>query len=131
LGGEIAGLFYSLQLKDPVPRSACIDLAHEVITQLPLRVVSEVYPYPQKQGACIVELRSTTLTGELGVTIDSSPTERKMDLQFREMPRGHFNAVTPIGPAAQMASDVVALTRKHYPEAVITMYKPHYGLLGP
>jgi hypothetical protein len=130
MGGEIAGLFYSVQLKEPVAPSACIELARQIAADLPLRVVGETYP-PHPKGQCMVDLRSVNLVDELVVNILSSPTENRLVLQLRELPHGHFNAITPTGVPAELTSQIVALTQKRFPDAVITTSHPHYGLLGP
>jgi hypothetical protein len=128
MGGEIAGLFYSVRLKEPVPPSACIELAQQIAAALPLRVEGETYPSHPK-GQCIVDMRSVNLADELGVTILLSPTDYRISLQFRELRHGHMNADTPTGIQAELASQTVALTQKRFPDAVIT--HPHYSLLGP
>ena len=128
---EIPALFYSAQLRDPVPRSACIELARELAAALPLRITSEGYGYPQKEGACIVSLSSIDLADELSMAIVSSPTERKINLQFNQHLRGHFERVPPTGAGAELASRVVELTHKEFPEAVITRIRPRSGPFGP
>ena len=130
MGGEMAGSFYSVQLKAPVPSSACIELARQIAAVLPLRVEDETYP-PQPKGQCMVYLRSVNLADQLAVTIVSSPTDRRMLLQFRELRHGHMNAFTPTGMGAELTSQTVALTQKRFPDASITATHPHYGLLGP
>ena len=131
MSGEIAGLFYSVQLKEPVPRSACIELARQIVAaDLPLRVEDETYPlHPKDQ--CMVDLRSVNLADELHVVVGSSPTEDRIFLHFQELRHGHMNAITPTAEDAELASKIVALTQKRFPDAVITQSHPHYGLLGP
>ena len=130
MGGEMAGSFYSVQLKEPIPSSACIELARQIAAVLPLRVEDETYPSHPK-GQCLVDLRSVNLANELGVTILSSPTDRRILLQFRELRRGHMDAFTPTGMGAELTSQTVALTQKRFPDVSITATHPHYGLLGP
>lgn len=121
LGGEVPGLFYYVQLSEPQESAVCMDLAKQLTASLPLSIVDQVFPRRPK-GQCIVDLDDQP--SPMLITLLWDPTSQRFSIRVA----GSGNVGVS---ASELARQIIAITQKKYPEAVITRYKPTYTLLGP
>lgn len=123
-GGDIADLFYRVQLLGPQPTSVCMDLASELTSKMPLHVIyNEVGP----REKCMVQLGDQEHAGLVATTIDWNPEIRSLVIRQSEFSRsGKRTAGTQ-----EVASQIIAVVQAKFPDAVITRFTPKYSLLGP
>lgn len=125
MGAYIPGIFYKVQLAEAQPSTVCLEFGRELTSTMSLRIVDHALPTRPK-GECIVDLDNQGQSPVVLVSILWDPGDRKFVIRVSDTSRHNDPTST-----RDLATQIVALAQKKFPDAVITTYKPRYGLLGP
>jgi hypothetical protein len=123
-GGDVAGLFYRVQLQEPPPSTACLDIAGDLTREMGLHVQWQMV---RPNGQCFVDLGDEEHPDRPLINVVSDPQNRRLALHVSEFSRS--GSATP--RTQELASQLLAIVQGKLPEAVITSFKSSYSLLGP
>lgn len=125
MGAYIPGIFYNVQLPEAQPSTVCLEFARELSATMSLRIVDHALPTRPK-GECIADLDNQGQSPAVLISILWDPGDRKFVIRVSDTSRHNNPAST-----RDLATQIAASAQKKFPDAVITTFRPRYGLLGP
>jgi hypothetical protein len=127
LFSEIPGLFYSVQVREPLTAAVCTHIAGDLSKTLMFAVSSD-YIAPHFGENCIAVLVDSTHTLQINIGSDLKDNQLKVSVQeYKSFQRLR----QPSDRARRTAGSMLAIVQQSYPDATVTQYRPKYGPFAP